>query len=508
MILSVALALASAIPQKGIGHVRSVLPSQGDLLALEFADVDGDGRLDLFACYRENGRRELRIFRLRPNGAYPGKPDHVVEMKKDVISWGLGEFRPEEPGVELLLTTRNGAYTLSPRKSSYGGNIRKIDGAEFLLDVPAERSLPFWPAVADVNGDGVDEVALATVSGLRVVNVAGEVLGEVSIDPRRGRRPAAERSFQIGPAVLSSEPLADLMVPDEDLGLFELPPALYAEETLPIPMLADADGDGLLDLFYEWNGNIEVHLQTRVTAGSETQSRFSTEPSRSYSVRGGDWDLNGLQLVDAGGGPAVDLLLTRSESETNLTVDWQVLLYMDPFQSEAGLGQPDSLISVDASFAAPSLVSLRPRGERPDLAVSAWSLKLSALGLQGVDIKHVVTGYRTEGQESHEDRAVFRYERSYSADDFTAFSLVPPLSADLNGDGRTDLMESDPNGRLEIRPLQGRSDAMSFAQSPVARIEVDALASRVEVKDLDRDGVGDLVVLHSETLEIYLARKS
>ena len=186
-----ALSASHAPAPTSVRHLRSVLPLEGLVLDWAAADVDGDGVSDLLVARRmPDGQRVMHVFKMRPDGVLPTQPDHVVEIKRDIVSWGVGEFRPDDPGVELLFTTRSGAYTLSPRKQSYRDNIDGFLKADLLLDLASDRALPRWETIADVDGDGIDEVALATSTGFVVARVDGEVLGRINVALSRSIRPA------------------------------------------------------------------------------------------------------------------------------------------------------------------------------------------------------------------------------------------------------------------------------------------------------------------------------
>lgn len=507
--------------QGGVAHVRSTVPLEGTILDWTAADVDGDGLQDLFLARRlDDGTREIHVFKLRPGGAYPSEADHVVDVKQEVVSWGVGDFRADEPGVELLLTTRSAAYTLSPRRRSYK-SLEKIAAADLLLDLVSDRAMPVWDGIADVDGDGLDEVVLVTHSagtghtGFTIVGADGSVLGEVPVTAVAKARPAAQRAFRIGRATFNAQPLADLLVPDDDPGVLDPPPILYAGDTLPIPFLADADGDGLRDLIYYQGGVLFVHrarASEREDPGEGGAVRFAAEPDLQVPLPDSSgWDLEGLHLVDAGGGPAVDLILLRSEDSGTLTSDWQAAIFHDALAGPKRMSQPSGLIQVNASFAEAYVADLNG-DDRRDLAVSGWSLTLSALGIQGVDIEHTVVGHFANDRGGYDKRASFGvYERDYSADDFTAFSVVPPLAADLDGDGLTDLIEPDAHGVLEMHSLDPRR---GFSRDPAWTIPVEALTSRVSVEDVNGDGVGDFIVLHGwthrkpvSTVETFISEK-
>ncbi|MFQ5749040.1 MAG: hypothetical protein ACE5H3_06240 [Planctomycetota bacterium] len=508
--------LAAALLLQGVAHVRSVLPLDGRILQSVVADANGDGLSDLLVARSlpQEGR-EVDVFFLRPDGAFPAVPDRRIEIKVDVICWGVGEFRPDDPGIELLLTTRSGAYTLSPRKNGYGGNIRKLAGGPMLFDLPSERALPLWTAIADVDGDGIDEVALLTLDGVLVVRPTaegGQMIGSLSeVSKSRSRPPAAERAFLLGNPQISSQPLSELFVPDDDPGLIDAPPTFSVDDSMPIPFFRDLNGDGLLDLVYYDGGYLFGHFQVPAPAQEAQEDGrplfSSPEDFRVYVGDQSGWKLFSLDLLDVGGGKAADLLLLRRQKKnTPLPVAYQAILYLDPFEGgQVRMGSPDSVAQFESSLASFSLADFNHDG-RPDLAMEGWSLTTNLLSL-GVEISHVVSGFPAKEKGGFQNRASFQYRRGYKADDFTAFSYVPALTSDLDGDGLTDLLESDPHGVLEMRPFVGEGGRAGFAKEPAFQVAVQALGSVVQVQDLNHDGVGDLLIRHQSIFELYISRK-
>ncbi|KAA3608283.1 MAG: hypothetical protein DWQ01_14640 [Planctomycetota bacterium] len=505
----VSLAPAFHREDQDVRFVHNVVPLGGELLSITYGDVDADGSKDVLAALRlEDGRREIHVFLTRPSGSVPAVPDEILEVKSATVSWGVGEFRPDDPGCELLFLSREGAYSFSPRSASYKGNLQKISSVEMLLDMPSDRALPLWSAIADLDGDGVDEVALVGHEGFHLVQVDGTSLGHVPLRVLREQSSAMEFNFKVDlvPAV-SSQPLSDLFVPGDNPGALRAPPILFAEESLPVPLLRDADGDGFLDLLYYHAGEIRLHRYRKETEGPAYASQADhTLPLASDA----DWDIRNLELIDAGGSEAVDLMVIRSENTSTdyLTPDWEILLFHDAFAKGRKLGQPQALLKLEASWLEAYLVQL-DGNELLDLGVSAWNLDVPTFFGGKVSIEHKVSLYLAESEGDYARKAVASYDREYSADDFTPFGRTPALAADFNGDGLTDLLEPDAGGRLEILPLRLRKSKPRFADDPSRRVEVNALQSVVEVEQINQDGIGDLIIAQAEPpqLEIYLSRR-
>ena len=483
-------------------HVHSVIPLPEIPLSWEFCDVDGDGFLDLlFAVPSADGGREWRYHRLLPDGSFRATPDNVLTIKKDIIAWGVGEFDLEQPGVEIMAQTRSAAFVLSPRKTSYAG-IRKVASGEMFLDLASSSQLPLWPVIGDLDGDGLDDIVLATWTGYLVVSADGRQLAEIPLRTDLRRRPSASAS--IGGVInmtASSQPLSDLIIPNRDPGVFGSPPILFVSESLPMPILGDANGDGRLDLLYTRAKKLLVHYNRE---GGDPLLAPEADFSSGYGEVGA-WEVEELQLVDAGGGAAADILLTR-KNDGLIDAEWQHLLFLDALTKDLPFARPDTLVAIEAAWSSASLCELDGDGGAPDLAVSSWELKLKQLGMGGVDIRHVVSAYRASPAGGHDERAVIRWERDYPTSNFTAFSLVPALSADLSGDSRVDLLESDSAGNLEMRALGGTGQSLRFSRNPDFTIPTNVLASVVQVKDLNGDGFGDLLLLRKGGVDIYVTR--
>lgn len=481
-----------------------MIPLPEEITTVQLLDLDGDGLRDVFlAGTSAAGSREIRIYRLRPEGVLPAVPDRVVAMKADVVAWGAGDFRPDDPGVELLLLTRTSAYTMSPREESLRGNLRKLGEGPMLLDLPSATELPFWPAVADLDGDGLADALVPLEKGFLALGVAGE-LAQVSLGVGRDQRPLAEQEVGILRVSASAQPMADVVVPGNDPGLFEEPDVLWVSHTLPLPFLLDANGDGSLDLLYYQGGFLRVHFNTG------KRPLFAEHADQEIHLAGGEekegFSLKTLVPLAAAGGPATDFFLVRRAKGFVLGQDWQVLFFADPFLEDQPFVRPDAILSVEAEWVRPSLVRMGP-ADRLAVGLSAWSLALDPLSPERTSVRHVVTVHRPVGTRGLESRAYLRRESRLQVSDFTSLSLVPDLAADLDGDGLTDFIEGAPDGSLQLfRQVQGQG-APGFEKEAWKTVPTDSLGSWTIVEDLDGDGIGDLLVFRQDLLSVYVARR-
>ncbi len=516
--LAAAIGVCAAAPAAAqqVGHVRTVIALNEEVLDLRFADADLDGRMDVWIVVREeSGGRALLVYRQRDGRVFPSQPDERISVRKPVVAWCVGKFTAGASQAEVLFLVRDGAYLRSA-----DGSVKRVAPGRMLLDMPAEDVLPWWPYCADADGDGLDEILLVEEDGFRVFSSAGALRGEVPLDPTGERSPAAERSFFGGSvrASLSSQELSDVFVPDDDVGVIAEPPALFTSVRLPAPAWADADGDGRRDLTYFLDGILLVHLQ-----GAD--GSFPAEPSVGLDLKAGDSeDDDLLQWTDLDGNAAADLLQVRDGggSGASFSSDWQIRVWSDPLRGAvlpetvegaspppAWLrrpGAPAGFVKVATARVGAYLLDMDGDG-RKDLGISGWDLDVSLLGDAGSRLIHSTSGYLAQPEGGFAARPAFTEVREYDLADLDSFHDVPAFSADMDGDGRADLIESTGGGNVEVRPIVARSGSWAPAGEAAFRVPVDALESRMTVLDLNGDRVDDFAVSRRGRVEVYLSQR-
>jgi hypothetical protein len=492
MMLSTLLGFSFAFAQQST-YARFRLDPEGELLDTIVVDADHDGQSEFWmSTLDENGVRYLIAFEQQGEDGFPAQPTMKQAVSRAVVAWSVGNFLPEE-GPELLFTTREAVYV-----QRLGGRPVKILDAAMLLDLPAEDALPVLRDVADLDGDGLDEIVIPTRSGYTLLRGNGEVVAEIPWQPRVGRSPVAQQTLFDGraTATLSSRALSDLFVPEESPGIVTRPPLLFTSATLPRPVLKDLNGDGLIDFSFLIRDQIRVHLQ-QADGGfpRSVGQRFDLPPSKSQ-------DNEVMQWGSFGGGPEADLLLVRSGGGIGVSYDWQIRVWFDVTNKQE-LGQPEYFSKVEGSWVRPSIEDLNG-DSRPELGVSVWELSLG-LTLRNPQVSHSVFVFRPlDDQPGWSSRAALSSERDYGVDDLESFAVVPSFAGDLTGNGKSDSLQSSGEGELEIRPIElGERPRIG---EPSMRVPVDALAALVLVRDLNQDGVGDLLVAQLGHWEVYLSR--
>ena len=292
-----------------VGFIDASLDLRGEALDWRFVDIDGDGRRELCLAVRtEEGQRELRLHRAAADRVEP-EPYATIHMLEDVLAYGFADLRAE-PGLELLLLTRTGAFSYSPTRTGYRGNARRLLTADLIYDVPDPHGLPYWSYV--LPGPGGDRVIVPVRGGMelwgppdadspggdqgdyrRLTQLAGGERGFVEPDDfsrrarrrsersQRGLNPRVDIETDFGPFFEGSLPTGGPQ-PSDSL--------VSVGRSIAAPALIDVDRDGRLDLVrWEWP-RLSVHLATeRGFSPSPTASRScpSTSAGRASSSRCG-----------------------------------------------------------------------------------------------------------------------------------------------------------------------------------------------------------------------------
>lgn len=160
-------------------YIDASVRIDGLLLDWAFVDIEADGATELAVSVRTlRGKRELHLHRMTRKSIEP-EPFRVIPILKDIIAWTVADVRSDLEGNELVLLTRQGAWSFDPRKTEYKGNIEKLCETNLLYDVPDPRALPYWEYVLD-GGEGPDMLLLPQRGGFRIF---GKAPGQPAVKP-------------------------------------------------------------------------------------------------------------------------------------------------------------------------------------------------------------------------------------------------------------------------------------------------------------------------------------
>ncbi len=445
------------------------LAAPGRIAAAGFADLDGDGRRDVFAVsltgIPPNDRRELRIHFQTPSGRLPGAADWSGEVLDAAAAFDLADF-PDGPGEELLLLERNGVAVLSfPERRPQRREIR-VPHPPTAGFAPDERGLDNLAMVRDEFADG----PLLLVPGLGICTVMrpdGTVLGQLEV----GHRANYFIPPRPGPIISENELEKFYDFPRLDVG--------------------DVNGDGRLDVIAsnrheirtferDAEGRFPSAASLQLAIGRHTEKDQIRSGSGNVRVASGDFDGDGrvdLLLNQTSGG----FLAARSDTTVHLNRG-----------GRWNLAEPDQTFSAEGRWSSWVIADLEGDGRIDLLEVQ---IPLSVLEIvevlvtRSVDVEASVRRQGENGLFEEKPWLTRKLGVGFSLDTFEPKGFVPTLEPDLNGDGARDQVTSGGGESLEIALGGGENPYSRRA----ARQELDT-TGYLRFGDLDSDGLQDFIL--------------
>jgi len=468
--------LASAALCAGNGPARAEppifdvieLPSTGRSVAVELADLDGDGRTDLlevaFQGVPPDERRRIRVRFQTAGGGFAREPDMEALLPPESAAYDLADLIGG-PGQELVLLGARGFAILAFEDGVQTRRLTVPDGVT-LGAAPDERGLERLELVTR----DLDERPLLVAPGLGetfLLGVGGELRARLAVGGRANY-------FADPPHLLMSDSAFQLFFDAPRLGF------------------GDVDGDGRADVVAAGRHEIRVFLR-------RPDDRFASEPDRTLwlrrvspedHVRGSgavrslarDLDADGrldLVIAQISGG----ILDSRDETSVFLNRDggWN-------------LEAPDALFRTDHVVSGVRLIDLDADGrlELLRMLVPVNVLELvELLVTRSFDVRILAYGMDAEGRFASQPR--FERRRGVALDFASARTagFLPIFDGDWNGDGVADLMTSGDGTYLEVS-LGSREGG--YGDDPAR--QVLETAGRAVGGDVDGDGLADLLIFN------------
>ena len=442
------------------------LPGPGRVASAGIADLDGDGRADIWALsiygVPPDSRRELRVHFQKPDGSFADTPSWTGDAVDGAGAYDLADL-PDGPGEELLLLRRDRVSVLSFAGRELTTRDLVIPGDPTIAAAPDERGLDRYRLVREEVGPNLLVPGLGEII---VLTPAGEVLSR----PEVGARANYFIPHRPGPLVSESE-----IESYYDFAQIET---------------GDVDGDGLVDLITSTRHELRVFRQRE-------GGRFPREPDQllafrrldetdqirgSGNVRMASDDFNGdgradLVVTSTTGG----LLSVRTETTFHLNRDgtWN-------------LQEPDETFETEGSWSSLQLLDLDGDG-RPELVeakIALTVLEIVEFLLQRtIDVE---VSYFHAGEDGVFDPKPSRSTTvsvGVELDTFTQKGFIPSLNRDFNGDGLPDRLGS--GGGKAVDVYLGGGDAPYAKRA--ARQPMDTRGS-IRFGDVDGDGLSDFLL--------------
>ena len=524
----IAITLAAGSLALGLGegggkeasYVDASVRVEGELLDWSFVDVDGDDQAELALSLRTpRGERELQLHRTTASSIDP-KPFQKVAMLKDIVSWTFADVRPDLDGRELVLLTRQGAWSFDPRRSSYRGNIERLLNTDLLYDVPSSRDLPYWKYVLDPYG-GSERLLLPRRGGFEifgpapVTNGEGEVpwatlqsfqstSGTAPIDPedQERQREKAEADNDRRRARFSAT-IGDTLRPflGEGVGLALLDDSV----TLQAPAVVDVNSDGRRDMLLLDGNLLRVHL---ATAAGIPKSPTRVEELPEYLRK--DGQRASLRIVDVDGDGDMDVLgIWREKIKGFENGQWRVFV-MRSAKDRLLPAEPTQVLRFEGAALRTTVADVDGDG-RPDLAIRRFQVPSMIETVTGLEFRFAHLLYLGKKNGTFDKRPALRDEKTYDEESIAEIIANRELVMDCSGDGIADLVEVDLKGRLAVRRLRKDSSFFGGTSWKIDGAPWKQYASRgsvesLDVIDLNGDKLGDIVSASRSVLTVYLSQ--
>ena len=465
--LLVALVVAASAAADERPFTVHELASPGRTAAAELADLDGDGRTDLFsvafAGLPPRDQRSLRVYLQKEGGVLPATPDWSGPIPDGTAAFDLADL-PDGPGREIVLLLPDRLAVLSFAGAAPSRRDVAVPGGHTLASARDERGLDRLRLVRDGLGPrprllvpGLGEALLLELDGTPVARLAVGGISNYFIP----RRP--------GPLIGENE--------------------VETFHDFPRLDVADVDGDGRGDLVASNRFELRVFLQREDGGfGGGPDRRIELGRIREEDlVRGSGLVRSTVAEIDGDG--RADLLVTyvaggllegRSRTTLHLNRDgsWDPSAPDQEWLDEGGWNAFD-LVDLDADGAL----------EMVQARVPLSILELVELLLtRSADME--VTILRRGAKRPFARTPWFRTKLGvgFDFDRLEPSGFLPTLEPDLNGDGIRDFLDSGDGEAVEV--YLGGPDGYRTRSASQA---MDTRGS-LRAGDLDRDGLSDFVL--------------
>ncbi len=485
-----------------VDFVESRILVRDDLVGYECPDVDLDSRGDVLLVVREGVDRLLQLHRQREDGGLPPEPDWRFKAPSDVIAYALCDVR-EEPGLEVVLFTRLGVFSISTTNRGLRGNLRRELSLPLFPDLADPNAIVRWRHVLDLDGDGVDEILVPTDGALVAFRIdAGGKLAPAGtivcpVEGSSGNR----GTFSIGRANIEIAAGVDGLFPRAQCSLpfFEQKHLLSRSVEWSLPRLLDWDGDRLQDAV--WVDDLGVRVR-RQTAGGE----FSEpEPMRLPETLE---DVEDVEIVDLDGDGRYEVIVLEEDDDGGLRRDFAATVV--PRNADGSFAEtPSARIKLNGAQVQFDFVDV-DRDGRVDLVARTFDLPLGIDSLTSVRVDSTLLVFRGVEGPGFSRRPDARFERSLQPDDLARIreSFIFNVDGDYDGDGLNDLLLLRKDGLLQILPLVRDGDAFAFATEPRSTYQPAKPVRGARPEILSHDRVADLVLRHEDALTVFVSRRA
>ena len=477
------LPAAPAIAADDLFEVAS-LSNEGRSVAAEIADLDGDGRPDLFVAILDGvpptEKRVARVYLQSAEGRFPATPTFEKALPGWSAVYDVADVRADGPGSELILLRPQGLAIVSLASADAPVWELEVPGATTMGPSEDERGLePFRIVHHHLSGEE-PWLLVPQIGQMTAITPDGEVQASISL-PRRA-------NFFIMPPT-------GLISIESDFQVFIDAPKL---------LLGDIDGDGRNDIASATRHEIWVFLQRE-------DGTFAFEPDRKHAlgmvskrdhIRGSGGVSSDVGDIDGDG--RVDLVVTHIGGGFQ-DATTKVYVYLNR-GGRWNLDAPDQTITRNGSVSSNALVDFDRDGimELLRLEVSFSLLEVVELLVsREIDISLAILRFEPGVGYGKSPWLKRKLEVPFSFETFRPKGFIPTARTDVDGDGYVDFVDSGGGGSFELFP----GGPNGFFRKDAKRQKMPT-AGMIRLADFSGDGLADFVIFdpHNYDVPIQLGR--
>ena len=455
----------------------TTIQNEGRSVAAELAELNGDGRTDLFVVtlvgIPPEEKRTILVYLQREDGSLPARPDHTLPVPHWSAVYDVADVRKDSPGEELVLLRPEGATLLSLADASGRSWTLETSGPTSVGLANDERGFEPFRIVYDDFGDE-PWLIVAQIGQLTALSPDGEVKARIAV-PRRANY---------------------LIIPSTGLVSLESEFQIFLD--VPKLSIGDVDGDGQADIVNSTRHEIRVFLR-------QEDGSFQYEPSRAIPlrmvtprdhIRGSGGVASEAKDIDGDG--RIDLLVSHVQG-TFADANTTIYVYMNR-DGGWNLAEPDEVLRTKARIMSNALFDFDGDGRHELMCLEFRFSLLEVVELMlSREIDMTLSIHRYDGAAGFGGDPWMKKSLSlpFSFDTFRLKGFVPTANVDVNGDGLLDFVSSGGGKSLEV--FLGDRDK-PFAKRN-ARQELST-AGVIHFGDYDRDRLADFVIFDPHNFDV------